>query len=114
MEPAARSVTIFRNRVRAGDRAEYDEWAARMFALAASRPGFVSAKTYEAVDGERVTIAEFETDAHARAWREHPEHREAQRLGRERFYATFRLSVCEAQREILFERTESTERTEES
>lgn len=32
-------------------------------------------------------------------WREHPEHREAQRLGRERWFREYRITVCDAVRD---------------
>jgi heme-degrading monooxygenase HmoA len=68
---------------------EYQQLALRLCALAESLPGFVSAKTLTAADGERVSIEEFESPETLEAWRNHPAHREAQRLGREKFYAEF-------------------------
>jgi heme-degrading monooxygenase HmoA len=91
-------VTIFRSRLRPEHAGEYSAVAARMEALARTMPGFVSVKGYTAADGERVTIVEFADEEAQRAWREHPEHREAQRLGRERFYETFRIQICREER----------------
>jgi hypothetical protein len=34
----------------------------------------------------------------------HPEHRAAQKLGRERFYETYSVQVCEVKREARFQR----------
>ena len=87
-------ITLFRSRLRPEAREEYERWAARMLALASAMPGFVAIKSFAAEDGERVSIVEFDSEAAHTAWREHPEHREAQRLGRERFYAEFRIQVC--------------------
>jgi heme-degrading monooxygenase HmoA len=42
-------------------------------------------------------------DAH-RAWRDHPEHLDAQRLGRQRFYDTFAIQVCTCMGETRFQR----------
>lgn len=47
-------------------------------------PGFVSYSSSTSADGEDVAVIEFESHETVAAWREHPEHREAQRLGRER------------------------------
>src|SRR5262245_1875601 len=91
-------VTIFRSRLRPEHVEEYGVVAARMDELAHMMPGFVAIKTFTAADGERVSIVEFESEETQRAWREHPEHREAQRLGRERFYETFRIQVCKVER----------------
>jgi heme-degrading monooxygenase HmoA len=86
-------VTVFRSRLRAGVGTEYQPVADRMLALATAMPGFVDFKAFVADDGERVSIIVFaDADAHA-AWRDHPEHREAQRLGRVQFYETFDISV---------------------
>ena len=52
-----------------------------------------------AEDGERCTIVEFESEEAQRAWRMHPEHREAQRKAREIYYETYSLQICELKRE---------------
>ena len=100
------AITIFRSRLRddAGD--GYGEWARRMNALAREMAGFVSFKVFEADDGERVSIIEFESADTSEAWREHPEHLEAQRLGRERFYAEYSIQVCEPLRAARFRKDE--------
>ena len=92
-------VVVFRSRLNADAMAEYEPWAERMSALAATMPGHISHKTFAAADGERVTIVEFDTEAHMRAWALHPDHLQAQQLGRSRFYSEFRLQVCEQLRE---------------
>ena len=92
-------VTVFRSRLRPEHVEEYQQLAPRMRALAESMPGFVSAKTFTAADGERVSIEEFESPETLEAWRNHPEHREAQRLGREKFYSEFHVQVCRVERE---------------
>ena len=97
-------LTIFRNRLRPEAAKEYAPWAERMVELASAMPGFVSVKTFAAHDGERVTIAEFESEEALAAWREHPEHREAQRLGRESFYSEFELTTCVPLRAWKFKR----------
>lgn len=95
-------VVIFRSRLRPDAGPEYAATAARMVELALAMPGFVSHQHYEAEDGERVTLVEFESDAAVRAWREHPEHREAQRRGRGEWYSWFRLTTCARLREVAF------------
>ncbi|NBO06150.1 MAG: antibiotic biosynthesis monooxygenase, partial [Actinobacteria bacterium] len=52
-------ITVFRSRLRPGVATEYDALAHEMSTLAESMPGFVSEKTFAAVDGERVTIVLF-------------------------------------------------------
>jgi heme-degrading monooxygenase HmoA len=97
-------VTVFRSTLRPDAVEEYEAVSTRMVALARSMPGFVDYKTFTSDDGERVTIVTFASwDEHG-AWRQHPEHRVAQRLGRERFYDTFDIQVCTGVRETHFRR----------
>ena len=100
-------VTIFRSRLRPELQEEYAEVAARMKRLAESMPGFVAMKTFSAPDGERVTIAEFDSQERHDAWRAHPEHRAAQQMGRESFYSEYRIQVCEPIRDYSFLQEES-------
>jgi heme-degrading monooxygenase HmoA len=49
-----------------------------------------------------VTLVEFESEETQRAWREHPEHRETQRLARERILASYQLQVATPERTHRF------------
>ncbi len=100
-------VIVFRSRLRDEARADYGRVAGRMEALAARAPGFVSIKGFAAEDGERVSIVEFESADHAAAWKRHPEHLEAQREGRDRFYEEYRVQVCTPIREYRFDRPDA-------
>ena len=91
-------LTIFRSRLRPEHLAEYEAMAKRMDDLAKTMPGFVSIKTFAAPDGERFSLVEFDSEESHHAWRQHPAHREAQRLGRERFYSDFQIQVCRVER----------------
>jgi heme-degrading monooxygenase HmoA len=42
-----------------------------------------------------------------RAWRTHPEHRAAQGKGRDIYYETHKLQICELKREAIFDRKAS-------
>lgn len=97
-------VTIFRSRLGPEHEHEYHECADRTEALGRAMPGFVSIKTYYVSDGERVSIVEFESAETHEAWRNHPEHMEAQRLGREKFYSEFRIQVLEDPRGYSFKK----------
>ncbi len=101
---AGEIVTVFRNRVRPEAREEYEPLAERMAELADGMPGFVERKTFTADDGERVTLVTFETLDQQHAWRDHPEHRAAQRTGVDSLYSEYRLQVCTLQDERTFVR----------
>jgi heme-degrading monooxygenase HmoA len=95
-------VVVFRSRLKPGIEEEIVEADARMAALAAKMPGFVSYRQYASADGEGVAVVEFESHETVAAWRAHPEHREAQRLGRERWFTEYRITVCDAARDYSF------------
>jgi heme-degrading monooxygenase HmoA len=99
-------VTVFRSTLRPDAVEEYEVVSARMVELARTMPGFVDYKTFAAEDGERVTIVTFASLATHQAWRDHPEHRQAQRLGRERFYEAFSIQVGTCISETRFRREE--------
>jgi heme-degrading monooxygenase HmoA len=80
-----------------------------MAKIATSMSGFVSYKAYTSTDGERVSIHEWESAEHLRAWREHPEHKKMQAFGRENFYREYTLYVCDSPRESGFTREEDSE-----
>ncbi len=54
-------------------------------------PEFLSLKEYTGEDGEVIDIVRFADEASLEAWRKEPEHREAQRRGREEFYDRCRI-----------------------
>ena len=99
-------VVVFRSRLRPEHAAEFHEHVAEMYALCSTMPGFLSYRVYANEDGERVSIHEWDTAEHLRAWREHPEHRRLQELGRERYYAEYTSYVCESPRESRYSRND--------
>jgi heme-degrading monooxygenase HmoA len=95
-------VVVFRSRLKPGIENEIEVMDARMAELAATMPGYVSYRQYVAPDGESVAIVEFESHETVAAWRAHPEHREAQRLGREQWFSEYRITVCDTIRDYSF------------
>jgi heme-degrading monooxygenase HmoA len=87
-------LTVFRNRLRADNADEYGVLAPHILDLARSMPGFVDAKTFTAADGERVTVVTFADQESHNAWRDHPEHRAAQRRGINEFYSEYSIQVA--------------------
>ena len=98
-------VAIFRARIRPENADAYYALAEEMAKIARSMPGFISWKGYFADDGERISVHEWESAEHLRAWREHPEHVKVQARGRREFYEEYTLYVCEQPRESRFSRT---------
>lgn len=87
-------LTAFYSRLRPGQEAEYAPMAAKTLALAKAIPSFISFKNFTSSDGERVSIIEFAPQKAHAAWRNHRDHRAAQKLGREKFYSAFQIEVC--------------------
>ena len=98
-------VTVFRSRLVPGLQEEYVALVERMRDIAITIPGYISHKGFWAEDGERVTIVEFEHEEGQRAWRTHPEHVKAQRLGRERYYAAYDIKVGTVAHHSNFDRS---------
>jgi heme-degrading monooxygenase HmoA len=92
--PTTHVVTVFRNRVRSTAEDAYGALAPHIFDLARAMEGFIDAKTFVAADGERVTVVTFENQRTHDAWRDHPEHKAAQRRGIEEFYETYSIQVA--------------------
>jgi|SRR5581483_1026224 len=89
-------VTIFRVRVREdANLAELEQLNQRMLNIVRSMPGFLSVKDFQAEDGEGLTIAEFDTMENQIRWRDHPEHKAAQELGKTKFFKEYSIQVCE-------------------
>ncbi len=98
-------IVLIRTALRSdADVAAYDQLNARMDALVQGIPGFVSAKGYRSDDGDQISIVRFESAEALRRWRELPEHVEAQRRGKQEFYAAYDVEVCEVTRAYDFGR----------
>jgi uncharacterized protein (DUF952 family)/heme-degrading monooxygenase HmoA len=82
----------------------YDEMAERMEYLARQQPGFRDIVSVRDAGGVGITVATFDTERDAAAWKRHPEHLEAQRLGRERFYEWYDLQITEVTRAYGWQR----------
>jgi len=63
--------------------------------------GFHSVERFASPDqpGKFVAIGYFEDEAAVEEWRNLPEHREAQELGRQRFFTDYRLCMAEVTRD---------------
>ena len=98
-------IALIRTQLRSGaDLAAYEQLNAQMFALVQQLPGFISARSYRADDGDEISLIRFASADALRAWREHPEHRTTQARGRAEFYAAYDVEICEVTRAYDFGR----------
>lgn len=96
-------ITVFRSRLDPNHVGDYYDRAPQIAALAVGMPGYVSHKIFTAEDGERVTIVEFDSPEHQRAWALHPEHRAAMQEGRDSYYLDYDLKVAHVVKHHRFE-----------
>jgi len=82
----------------------YERMAERMVELAKQQPGYLGIESARGPDGVGITVSYWESEESIRRWYEHAEHREAQALGRDRWYAAFQLRVCRVERAYAFAR----------
>lgn len=75
----------------------YAEMAERMVELASMQPGFLGIES--AREDLGITVSYWESLDAIRQWKKHAEHQEAQRLGRQEWYASFRVRVAKVERE---------------
>lgn len=76
------------------DDAGYAAAAARMEALAVEQPGYLGVDSARGADGLGVTVSYWADAASAKAWKANAEHAEVRDMGRERWYAHYRLIVA--------------------
>lgn len=100
-------IVVFRSRLRPdADLAALEAVGARMYELASAMPGFVEYKDFAAADGETLTLVAFETEEQLLAWRNHPEHLEAQARGRAEFFSEYAITVAESRRAYHFDQAD--------
>lgn len=91
---------IFTSRRTVDHEEEYARMAARMDELVREQPGFISITSVrDPRTREGITVGHFTDEDAVRAWREHPEHAEAQRRGVADFYEEYRVTVTTVDRE---------------
>ncbi len=73
----------------------YGETGERMMALAAEQEGFLGVET--AREGLGITVSYWRDLESIQKWRRQAEHAEAQRMGREKWYASYALRVAKVE-----------------
>lgn len=92
--PAGAVAVIFTS-VLSDDTAGYDAAAQQMDALAARQPCFLGMRSVrDSGSGVGIGVSYWTDEDAARNWKNNGEHLLAQRHGRERWYAMYRVEVC--------------------
>jgi heme-degrading monooxygenase HmoA len=82
---------------RAENKDGYGAMADRMVELAATQPGFLGIETVREDLG--ITVSYWDSPESIANWKKNAEHREAQRLGRRKWYSSFRVRIARVERE---------------
>jgi heme-degrading monooxygenase HmoA len=85
------------------DEAGYARAAERMVELAQRQRGYLGYESARDASGLGLTVSYWDSRESIARWRADVEHAEAQRLGRERWYASYSLRVCRVERAWEFE-----------
>ena len=94
-------VVIFRAQIRKLD-SQYTKTAARMRELALTEFGCVEFQAVTEGDQE-IALSYWPDEASIRAWKMHPEHLQAQKMGAELWYESHSVQVAEINREYRSE-----------
>ncbi len=88
---------IFTSRRTAGDQG-YDAMAGRMVELGSGHEGFLGIESVRGADGRGITVSYWRDEDSIRAWKRDAEHREAQRAGRDTWYADYTVRIARVER----------------
>ncbi|MEU6242958.1 antibiotic biosynthesis monooxygenase [Streptomyces sp. NPDC047024] len=76
----------------------YAAMSKRMAELGEAQPGYLGRESMTDADGRDLVVIYY-TDAESiTSWKAHPEHLEAQRLGRDRWYSSYTVEVARVER----------------
>ena len=104
-DPPYYAVIFTSTRTTDGNDAAYAEMAERMVELATQQDGFLGIESVGDAAGTGITVSYWRDLNSIQNWRSVAEHREAQRLGKEKWYAQFQLRVCRLEKEYGWQRS---------
>lgn len=93
---------IFPNQRTDHDAGGYASMARRMVELAQTQPGFLGLDSARDADGFGITVSYWQSLEAISAWRDHPEHQQAQSMGRAKWYAEFDVHIAKVERVYRF------------
>ncbi len=75
----------------------YTQMAEKMVQLAATQPGFLGMES--ARDGLGITVSYWDSLAAIKNWKANLEHQQAQQLGHEKWYSSFKTRISKVERD---------------
>ena len=83
--------------IKTEDNDGYAEMAEQMATLAAQQPGYLGMETAREELG--ITVSYWESIDAIKRWKQQADHQQAQRLGRERWYQSYRIRISKVERD---------------
>jgi len=77
----------------------YADTAEKMMALASNQPGFLGVESVRQEGGLGITVSYWKDTESIRKWKTHAAHQQAQQLGRDKWYSSYRIRVAKVDRE---------------
>jgi len=78
----------------------YNEMAIKMETLAKQQPGYLGIES--AHENIGITISYWESLEAIKNWKDNVDHQAAQKIGKEKWYQTYKVRVCKVEREYEF------------
>ena len=97
-------IILFRSKLTDQAGEDYQATNAELETLVRQNPGFVDVKSYKAEDGERLTVVWWRDEDSLAEWRNLMRHREAQSIGRQKWYEYYEIDVATITRSRSFAR----------
>jgi heme-degrading monooxygenase HmoA len=77
----------------------YADTAEKMMALASNQSGFLGVESVRQEGGLGITVSYWKDTDSIRKWKNHAAHQQAQQLGRDKWYSSYRIRVAKVDRE---------------
>lgn len=84
------------------DVTDYEETSDRMEGMVKQQPGFLGFES--AREDLGITVSYWKDEASILNWSTNLEHKEAQRLGKEKFYKSYFIRICKVERAYSYEK----------
>ncbi len=90
---------IFSSKRTNDDFVEYQQATKAMVTMAADQKGYLGMESYRNPDGAGVTISYWASLEDIKTWRSNSDHLLAQKMGRTKWYESFKVRICRVERE---------------
>ena len=95
---------IFTSQRTEQDEEGYGKMAEKIDALAQQQPGFLRAESVRNEEGMGITVSYWASLEAIQAWKEHAKHLIAQQLGKDKWYTTYNVEICQMLKAYSFKK----------